>query len=432
MVCNKIKVLIMLYSNQEASLDKTEQRDFMLAIKALLQDQKDAKRDEHHDRTKEIPKETSRHKISNTTTRSPGSDADKSDPSATLGINSQNQAPLDPRVSEFKLQLQGPESSAPTPAVLSPESPPGTTKDRKDPPSENGPERVRPRGRVVHPNLPEPKLRMGIHLFLLKPVVENFFDKVELTWLLQNTQMRESAIKRYMARQDYRTDVFNKLHTLHPYEKKILDGVIFGIDMSTEGSLLSLERTETTICHRDITFRDIPGLQFVVRREDPIPDAVPPNIPEPPVSPRMSSRRRPSRPRRDHLFDDSDSESEYEPVRERTRPRREFPWQREDPAEHPRIVAIPPVMSSRRRPSRPRRYHYSDDSDIRSRGHRSRAAEDRAPSLLRSVERAIVSSDSEDQGYTHIEAHQEPISLPEQDEDAVIDDMLKKYTTLFD
>ena len=49
MVCNKIKVLIMIYSNQEASLDKTEQRDFMLAIKALLQDQKDAKRDENHD-----------------------------------------------------------------------------------------------------------------------------------------------------------------------------------------------------------------------------------------------------------------------------------------------------------------------------------------------------------------------------------------------
>ena len=216
---------------------------------------------------------------------------------------------------------------------------------------------------------------MGIHLFLLKPVVENFFDKVELTWLLQNTQMRESAIKRYMARQAYRTDVFNTLHTLHPYEKKILDGVIFGIDMSTEGSLLSLERTETTICHRDITFTNVPGLQFVVRREDPIPDAVPPNIPEPPVSPRMSSRRR---------------------------------------------------------PSRPRRYHYSDDSDSRSRAHRSRAAEDHAPSNLRSVERAIVSSDSEDQGYTHIKADQEPVSLPEQDGDAVIDDMLKKYTTLFD
>ncbi|KAK0512821.1 hypothetical protein JMJ35_004838 [Cladonia borealis] len=420
--------------NQEASLNKTEQRDFMLAIKALLQDQKDAKRDEHHDRTKEIPKETSRHKISNTTTRSPGSDTDKSDPPATLGINSPNQVPLDPRVSELNLQLQVPESSAPTPAVLSPESPPGTTNDRKGRPGEHG-----PRERVVRPNLPEPKLRMGLHLFLLKPVVENFFDKIELLWLLQNTQMRESAINRYMAGQDYRADVFNMLHTLHPYEQKILDGVIFGIDMSTEGSLLSLKRTKTTICHRDITFEDVPGLQFVVRRERRIPDAVPPNIPEPPISPRMSSRRRRSRHRRHHYSDDSDSESEYERVRERTRPRREFRWQREDPAEDPRIVApqLPSRMSSRRRPSRPRRYHYSDDSDSLSRAHgsrarQSRAAEDHAPSLLRSVERAIVSSDSEDQGYTHIKAGQEPMALPEQNEDAVIDDMLKRYTTLFD
>ena len=50
----------------------------------------------------------------------------------------------------------------------------------------------------------------------------------------------------------------------------------------------------------------------------------------------------------------------------------------------------------------------------------------------RSVGHAVVPSDSEDQGYSDIEAELESMSLPEQDEDAVIDDMLKKYTTLFD
>ena len=75
------------------------------------------------------------------------------------------------------------------------------------------------------------------------------------------------------------------LHKLHPYEEKILGGVIFGIDMSTEGSLLSLKRTQTTTYHRDITFKDVPGLQFVVGREDRIPDAVPLNVREPSVSP---------------------------------------------------------------------------------------------------------------------------------------------------
>ena len=427
-----MKVLIMIYSNQEASLNKTEQRDFMLAIKALLQDQKEAKRDEHHDLTKEILRETSGQEISNTAKRSLSSAADKSDPPATVRTKSQNQAPLDPRASESKRQLRDLESSASIAAVQSPGSPPGTTNYRRDQPRDDNPAiQVRPRPRVVCPDLPEPKLRMGIHLFLLKPVVENFFDKVELTWLLQNIQMRESAIHGYLNQQNYeRNDVFDMLQILHPYEQKILDGVIFGVDMSTEGSLLSLKRTKTTIRHRDITFTDVPGLQFVVRREDRIPDAVPPNIPEPPrSSPRMSSRRRPSRPGRYHYSDDSDSESEYEPVRERTRPRREFWWQREDPAEESRNDVVEnegwPCVIRRRSRSRAHR----------SREHRSRAASephDPRCQPVRNIRRAWASSDSEDLAVRGFVDRQEPMSLPGQDEDAVIDDMLKRYTTLFD
>lgn len=203
-VCYKMKVLIMIYSHQEASLNKTEQRDFMLAIKALLQDQKGAQRDEQHDRTKEIPREPDGQEVSNTSKRSLGSDADKSDPPATIRTNLQNQAPLDPRASESKRRLQDLESSASIAAVQGPGSPSGTMIYRRDQPrDDNANIQVRPRGRIVHPNLPEPKLRMGIHLFLLKPVVENFFDKVELTWLLQNIQMRESAISRYLGQHHY-------------------------------------------------------------------------------------------------------------------------------------------------------------------------------------------------------------------------------------
>ena len=405
----------------------------MLAIKALLQDQKDAKRDEHHDRTKEIPWETTRHKVSNNTTRSPGSDVDKPDPPAILGINSQNQAPLDPRVSGLKLPRQGPESSAPICGVQSPKSPRGTTKDRKGPPSEHGPERVRYRGKVVRPDLPEPKLRMGIHVFLLKPVVENFFDKVELTWLLQNIPMRESAIYRYLNQQNYEgNDVFDMLHILHPYEKKILGGVMFGIDMSTEGSLLSLKRTETTICHRDITFRDVPGLQFVVRREDRIPDAVPPNIPEPPVSPPGWERPRTQRECRRRA--DSAGElrlASYDPSSYRIRDERArgretmYPVESGAPSQSRQDDAVEDEEG----------WQYTRNISHHSRAHRLRAAiymdEDRYSSP-RSVGHASVSSDFEDQGYSDIEADQERMSLPEQDEDAVIDDMLKRYTTLFD
>lgn len=405
----------MIYSTQEASSNKTEQRDFMLAIKALLQDQKDAKGDEHGDRTKEIPRETSRHKISNNTIRNPGSDADRSDPPATLGINSQNQASLDPHVVELKPQLQGPESSAPIFAVQSPKSPPGTTKDRKDSPSEHGPDRVRPRGRGVRPELPEPKLRMGIHLFLLKPVVENYFDKVELTWLLQNFQMRESAIQRYLDYKGYqeRVNVLDMFHMLHPYEKKILDGVIFGIDMRTEGSLLSLTRTKTTICHRDITFTDVPGLQFVVRRERQIPDAVPQSFPEPPVS-----------------F--HGPVSFHEPVSFLERPRHRPEFRRA-------YDVRSPIREERAREWKPMYADQSSQDDVaedeveqpstRLSGHRSRVAIEDRVRYEPARRRATVSSSSEDDGW---DGDQELVSLPEQDENTAIDDMLKRYTTLFD
>ena len=397
----------MIYSNQEASLDKTEQRDFMLAIKALLQDQKDVKRDEHHDRTKETPRGTSRHKISNDTARSPGSDTDKSDPPATLGINSQNQVPLDPSVSDSKLQPQGPESSAPLCAVQSPDSRPGTTDDKKDWPSENDPERVRPRERVVRPDPPEPNLGFGIHLFLIKPVVENFFDKVELTWLLQHVQMRESAIHNYLNQQEYGiNDVFDMLHRLHPYEKNILDGVIFGIDMSTEGSLLSSERTKTTIRHRVITFANVPGLQFVVSREPRYPDGVtiirPQHVP--------------------HRAETYSFERAGARARSST-----YGWGRGAPSQSPQDNNIV-VLDGFELPSASRRR--------RSRRHHSRVAtyysEDDRPPPPRSREDAVDSSGLENQGYSDIEAEQEPTSLPEQDEDVVIDEILKKYTTLFD
>ena len=403
--------MIMIYSNQEASLDQTEQRDLMLAIKALLQDQGDVKKYEHHDRTKETPRGTSRHKISNETTRSPGSDADKSDPPATLGISSQNRVPLDPSVSESKLQLQGPEPSAPLRAVQSPESRPGTTKDKKDRPSDNDSERVRPRERVVRPDPPEPNLGFGIHLFLIKPVVEDFFDKVELTWLLQHVKMRESAINNYLNKQEYeRKYVFDMLHTLHPYEKNILDGVIFGIDMSTEGSLLSLERTKTTICHRDIYFTNVPGLQFVVRRERQYPDEV---IISPPS---VAIRERTRSPMLSY------EKSDPIPVMERRARKSAYGWggearsqSRQDDIFYLDEVEQPSV-SRERHSSRAATYYSEDDRP--------------PPSRLRGD--AVDSSGLEEQGYSDIEAEQEPTSLPEQDEDVVIDDMLKKYTTIFD
>ena len=213
--------------------------------------------------------------------------------------------------------------------------------------------------------------------------------------------MRESAISRYLGQQHY--EVFDMLHILHPYEKKILDGPIFGIDMSTEGSLLSLERTKTTICHRDITFRNVPGLQFVVRRERRIPDAAVDRDPE-------IRRLVPQEFRGHGGF----------PL-----PRVSSAGRRGAPSQSYNIDVVDGWHRSRRRHSRRHSSRAAIESDEVSSPRRYAL-----PAL--DIRRARVSSDSEDQGYSDIEAELDSMSLPEQDEDTVIDDMLKRYTTVFD
>ena len=101
-------------------------------------------------------------------------------------------------------------------------------------------------------------------LFLLKPVVKDFFDKVELSWSVQNTRMQPQAIRKQMAdhEQEGMPSVLEMLHNLHAYEQAMVD---LEISKYPEGSVLSLKRTKTDIQHRDMTFKAIPGLQFVVQ-----------------------------------------------------------------------------------------------------------------------------------------------------------------------
>lgn len=103
-----------------------------------------------------------------------------------------------------------------------------------------------------------------LKLFLLKPIVKDFFDKVELSWSVQNTETQALAIRRYMANheQEGLPSVIEMLHDLHAYEQAMVDS-----EMSKypEGAVLSLRRTKTDIQHRDMVFKAVPGLQFVVQ-----------------------------------------------------------------------------------------------------------------------------------------------------------------------
>ncbi len=106
-----------------------------------------------------------------------------------------------------------------------------------------------------------------LRFFLMKPIVKDYFDKIELTWSLQNVKMQRLAIRKHVARLEEKgsPSVLDMLQTLHAFEQKMIDEQLDSKEL--ESSLLSLTRTKTDVYHRDMTFKGVPGLQFVVERE---------------------------------------------------------------------------------------------------------------------------------------------------------------------
>lgn len=104
-----------------------------------------------------------------------------------------------------------------------------------------------------------------LQLFLLKPIVTDFFDRIELRWSVQNTNMQPLAIHEHMAKivEDDLPSVVEMLQQLHAYEQKIVDSEA---SKDSGGSVLSLKRTKTDIQSRDMLFKEVPGLQFVIQR----------------------------------------------------------------------------------------------------------------------------------------------------------------------
>lgn len=104
-----------------------------------------------------------------------------------------------------------------------------------------------------------------LQLFLLKPIVTDFFDRIELRWSVQNTNMQPLAIHEHMAKivEDDLPSVVEMLQQLHAYEQKIVDSEA---SKDSGGSVLSLKRTKTDLQSRDMHFKEVPGLQFVIQR----------------------------------------------------------------------------------------------------------------------------------------------------------------------
>ena len=293
-----------LDSNQTASSNLSEQRDIMRAIVALQQaqqDQKKARGIKEGDHGKTNAENPSRQSSPSNTAKTVVSEPKVTDLSTTtigshsthvpqppqpryrmrfntLTSNPQNQTPHNPGLPTYseanRSREQGfQDKNPPTAAFQITDLPPITTNNSLPWSGGFETEGALPRERSPNnnSNAPAAERSLELHLYLLKPIVRDFFDRIELTWSVQNTRMQDSAIRNYLSKneKDGMPSVLEMLQNLHAYEHALLDNELLSRGSSSQASLLSLKRTKTDIRHRDITIKDVPGLQFVMERPGP-------------------------------------------------------------------------------------------------------------------------------------------------------------------
>lgn len=104
-------------------------------------------------------------------------------------------------------------------------------------------------------------------MFLLKPVVSDSIEKVELTWTVRDTQMQQSEIRKQLAKYELENlpSVLDMLETLHSNEQSAIEDITIQYDYWPPFELIALKRTRTNILHREMVFQGVPGLQFVIQ-----------------------------------------------------------------------------------------------------------------------------------------------------------------------
>ena len=110
----------------------------------------------------------------------------------------------------------------------------------------------------LHPNPSKRALLLSV-----KPKLDDYFDKVELTWTSQTVELTDSYYLDDLSRSRplENRDLSKMLHGINDYEQSIISQ--FKI---THGPFLDVskaKRTKTDIFKRNILFRELPGLQIV-------------------------------------------------------------------------------------------------------------------------------------------------------------------------
>lgn len=119
----------------------------------------------------------------------------------------------------------------------------------------------------------------NLEFFLMKPIIEDLGDVIQLSWKVQNIQMHEAVIRKQIMKDDSEglPLVLEVYQDLYAHEHVALEESISRVGAGSDVSLRSLKRIYTDMTHRKILFKGVPGLQFVLERtiQQPPPQKTP-------------------------------------------------------------------------------------------------------------------------------------------------------------
>ncbi|KAL9044094.1 MAG: hypothetical protein Q9214_002744 [Letrouitia sp. 1 TL-2023] len=113
----------------------------------------------------------------------------------------------------------------------------------------------------------ESEARPFLDLFLLKPMVKDVGEVVELSWHVRKQSIPQSNISAQLARDlGCSLPVSEMCESLYDHEHKAINSEVEKANTSP-AVLLSLKRRYMDLRHREMVFRRVPSLRFIIRRE---------------------------------------------------------------------------------------------------------------------------------------------------------------------
>ncbi|KAL8804874.1 MAG: hypothetical protein Q9200_005642, partial [Gallowayella weberi] len=124
--------------------------------------------------------------------------------------------------------------------------------------------------------------------FLMKPIIKDLVDVIQLSWKIQKVQMQQTEIQKQITKNqsDGLPPVHEVYQNMYTHEHYALEEKISKAGSGVD--LLSLKRTYVDLTHREILFKGIPGLQIILERSMDMP------LPVSEASRETKSRRLPS------------------------------------------------------------------------------------------------------------------------------------------